>query len=257
MKKNYITVLILLLMGFNINAQVKIIAHRGASYMAPENTIASAKLAWKYKADAVECDVWLSKDTMIICSHDANTKRTTGQDMIISETSSAVLRKLDAGSYMDEKYRGQKLPFLYELIKTVPKGRELVIEIKCGAEVIPIIRETISKYGEGRYFSIICFDLNTIIEAKKTFPKLPCCWLCSKADQLDLNFNKVKEGGLDGVSLHYTIINEDVMKRAVDLNLEVYSWTVDDPVEAQKLIKLGIKGITTNKPGYLKEQLFL
>jgi glycerophosphoryl diester phosphodiesterase len=255
MKKNFISLIFLILMGFNINAQVKIIAHRGASYMAPENTVASAKLAWKYKADAVECDIWLSKDTMIICSHDANTKRTTGQDLIISETSSVVLRTLNAGSFMDEKYRGQKLPFLSELIKTVPAGKELVIEIKCGSEVLPFLKREVSMDKKNRIFTLICFDLQTIVEAKKVFPGNSCYWLCSKSDQLEANLSKVSEAGLKGVSLHYSIIDEKVMKLAKELGLEVYAWTIDDPDEVKRLIALGVKGITTNRPGWILEQV--
>jgi glycerophosphoryl diester phosphodiesterase len=243
MKK--ITPLIILIMMFQpINAQVRIIAHRGASYIAPENTIASARLAWKYRADAVECDIWMSKDSMIICSHDGNTKRITGQDYKISETSSVILRKLDAGSFKDVKYKGQKLPFLSELIKTVPAGKELVIEIKCGAEVLPLLKKEVAKDKKNRVFTFICFDLQTIIATKKLFPGNSCYWLSSNADLL-----------LNGVSLNYSIINEDVMKKAADLRLQVFSWTVDDPEEAARLISLGVKGITTNRPGWLIEQV--
>jgi glycerophosphoryl diester phosphodiesterase len=253
--RNKIILLILMLMTWTATkAQVKIIGHRGASYMAPENTVASAKLAWKYQADAVECDIWLTKDNMVICSHDGSTKRTTGIDLKISETDSKTLRTLDAGSFKDPKYKGQKLPFLYELLKTVPKGKELVIEIKCGPEILPYLRPVVEKYGKDKVTSFICFDLQTIAEAKKMFPGNSCCWLCSKADQLEANFSRAAEAGLDGVSLHYSVINGDVMKRAAELKLQVYSWTVDDPEEAKRLMSLGVKGITTNRPGWLREQ---
>lgn len=87
MMKKIVTILIMLTEGITVQSQVKIIAHRGASYWAPENTVASANLAWEKGADAVETDIYLSKDNRIICIHDANTKRTTGQDHKISETS--------------------------------------------------------------------------------------------------------------------------------------------------------------------------
>jgi len=256
MKYHLLYLLISVMISPAMHAQVKIIAHRGASYMAPENTIASAKLAWKYKADAVECDIWLSKDSMIICSHDASTKRTTGQDLKISETNSDILRTLDAGSYKEEKYRGEKLPFLYEMIRTVPKGKELVIEIKCGTEVLPLLKNTVNKYGKGRIITFICFDLNTIKETKKIFPASSCYWLCSSAEQLKTGLSAVSDSGIEGISLHYSIINEDIIYQAKARNLEVYSWTVDDPEEARRLTALGVKGITTNRPGLLREQNF-
>ena len=242
--------------GIIASGQVKIIGHRGASFLAPENTVASAELAWDAGADAVECDIWLSKDNKIICSHDANTKRTSGQDHNISETGSKILRRLDAGSYKDEKYKGEKLPFLREIIKTVPNGKELVIELKCKGEVLPYLKKEIDKYQKDKSFTFICFDLQTISNTKKIFPENPCYWLCSNAELLEKNFDTVAEAKLEGVSLSHAIINENVMNKAQSLNLEVYSWTVDDPAEAKRLISLGVKGITTNRPGWLNEQIF-
>ena len=74
-----------------MNAQVQIIAHRGASYLAPENTVASAKLAWELGADAVEVDIFLSKDNRIMVIHHPNTKRTSGKDYEVKNTSSDIL----------------------------------------------------------------------------------------------------------------------------------------------------------------------
>jgi len=235
-------------------SQVEIIAHRGASWLAPENTVASARLAWEKGADAVECDIWLSKDNRIICSHDGNTKRTTGQDFKISDTDSKVLGKLDAGSFKDEKFKGEKLPFLEEIIKTVPSGKELVVEIKCGSEILPFLQKVIKKYERTRQFVFICFDFQTITSTKKTFPDKKCYWLCSNRELLEKTFDNIPGSGLNGVSLGYAIISEDVIRKAENMNLEVYSWTVDDPEEAKRLVSLGVKGITTNRPGWLEEQ---
>jgi len=236
--------------------EVKLIAHRGASYEAPENTVASAALAWEKGADAVEVDIYLSKDNKIICSHDANTRRTTGQDHKISETDSEVLRTLDAGSFKDKKYAGEKLPFLDEIIRTVPRGKELVVEIKCGSEVLPYLKEAITKYEKNITFTFISFSFETISDTKKIFPGNPCYWLCSNAGLLEKTIVNVAPAGLDGVSLAWSIINENVIRKAEDLDLEVYSWTVDDPAEAKRLFSLGVKGITTNRPGWLNEQIF-
>src|SRR4030042_6528931 len=91
------------------SGQVEIIAHRGASYLAPENTVASSMLAWELCSDAVEVDIYLSKDNRIMCIHDSNTKRTSGQDYVVKETDSGVLRKLDVGLFKDSKYKGEKI----------------------------------------------------------------------------------------------------------------------------------------------------
>jgi glycerophosphoryl diester phosphodiesterase len=236
-------------------SQVKIIAHRGASFIAPENTIASAMLAWNLGADAVEVDIFLSKDDRIICSHDATTKRITGEDYRISVTDSKILRKLDAGSFKSNEYKGEKLPFLEEIIETIPAGKELVIEIKCGTEVLPFLKRIIDKTRKKVIFTFICFDLNTITETKKIFPANSCYWLCSNKELLSKNFDLIPGVHLEGISLSYGIINREVMDKAESLNLEVYSWTIDDPAEARRLISLGVKGITTNRPGWLSEQM--
>ncbi|TAL73115.1 MAG: hypothetical protein EPN88_04620 [Bacteroidetes bacterium] len=234
----------------------QIIGHRGSSFIAPENTVASAKLAWESGADAVECDIYLSKDNRIMVSHDENTKRTTGKSFSIKNTNSDTLRTLDAGSFKDEKYRGEKIPFLEEIILTVPEGKELVIEIKCDSEVLPYLKNTISKYGKDKKFVFLSFDFQTISDTKKAFPGNSCYWLCSNSELLKRNLGLLSGAGLDGISLSWNIITEEVASVAERMNLELFSWTVDNPDEAKRLISLGVKGITTNRPGWLKEQIF-
>jgi glycerophosphoryl diester phosphodiesterase len=254
--KRTILILLIMLPGIFASGQVKIIAHRGASYLAPENTVAASRLAWELGADAVECDIYLTSDKKIIACHDETTKRTTGEDYRISETDSKTLRKLDAGSFKDVKYSGEKLPFLKELIKTVPAGKELVIEIKCKSEVLPYLKKEIDRFRKNRNFTFISFDFQTISDTKELFPEYPCYWLCSNASLLEANIGKAIPANLEGISLGFAIINESVMKKAESLQLEVFSWTVDNPVEAKRLITLGVKGITTNRPGWLNEQVF-
>ena len=118
----------------NINwlgdVKTEIIAHRGASYIAPENTVASTILAWQKGADAVEIDVYLSSDDQVVVIHDSTTNRTTGgtNDLVVSNTTSTVLRSLDVGSWRGSKYAGAKIPFLHEIIDAV----DYIVEWKQG-----------------------------------------------------------------------------------------------------------------------------
>jgi glycerophosphoryl diester phosphodiesterase len=240
---------------FTLNAQVKDIAHRGASSMAPENTLASANLAWKLGADAVECDIYLTKDKRIMVMHDGNTKRTTGENYVIKNTKSRVLRKLDDGSYKDPKYKGEKIPFLSELIATVPQGKELVIEIKCGSEILPILKKVIKSAGKQKQMIFIAFDWQTILDCKKMFPENKCYWLSSKKQGLEEKIQEAAQNKLDGLDLINTIIDENTMKATKQLNLDMIAWTVDNPNEMKRLINLGVNGITTNKPDLLKSVL--
>ena len=105
-------------LAFEMSAQQIFIAHRGASYLAPENTVAAVNLAWELGADAVEVDVFLAKDNRVMVNHDKDTKRTAAgkKNMVIRNTPSQVLRNLDVGRWKDEKYKGEKMPFLSEKI---------------------------------------------------------------------------------------------------------------------------------------------
>ncbi len=255
MKKILFGCLISFAMFTKTEAQVSYIGHRGASYLAPENTVASAKLAWELGADAVEIDVYLTKDNRVMVHHDGTTKRQTGVDLKMKDTSSAELRKLDAGSFKSEKYKGEKIPFFEEIVAIIPEGKSLVVEIKSGSEVIPFMKEIIDASGKKAQIKFICFGWQTILDTKKTFPENKCYWLSSKRPDVDLKIKEAAKLGLDGLDLQNPIIDKKLMKQSKKLGLEMICWTVDDPQEAKRMIALGVKGITTNRPDWLKEQV--
>jgi glycerophosphoryl diester phosphodiesterase len=213
-------------------AQQTFIAHRGASYLAPENTVASASLAWELGADAVEIDVYLTKDAP-----------------------SLMLRDLDVGSWKDKKYKGEKIPFISEIIETVPDGKNLVVEIKTGSEILPHLKREIEKSGKLDQMIFICFGWDTILDTKTEFPNNKCYWLSSSKQGLKKKMEEAAAAGLEGVNLNFNIIDEEVLQMANELKLEVLTWTVDDPEIAKRMTELGVKAITTNRPKWLKEEM--
>jgi len=237
-------------------SQPKYIAHRGASYLAPENTVASAKLGWELGADAVEVDVHLSKDNRVMVIHDKSTKRTCqGKNMAVKSSPSIILRDLDAGSFKSEKYKGEKIPFLSEIIDIIPEGKKLVVEIKCGKEVIPCLERILEKSDKSGQIVFISFGWDTIVETKKHFPDNACYWLSAIKPGLKKRMRKASEIGLEGVNLKHSLIDEKVMALAEELKLKVLAWTVDDPEEAKRLTGLGVTHITTNRPKWLKDEV--
>ncbi|MGQ7870571.1 glycerophosphodiester phosphodiesterase [Sunxiuqinia sp. sy24] len=236
-------------------SQTQIVAHRGASFLAPENTLASAKLGWKLNADAVEIDIYLSKDGQVVVCHDKTTKRTGGQDLLIAETTAEDLRTLDVGQWKGDQFKGEKIPLLAEVLETVPEGKKLVVEIKCGVEVLPALKKTVEASGKIDQAVFIAFGWETILATKAEFPSNACYWLSSKKEGLPERMEEAANLGLDGVNLHYKIVDQDVVVLADQLDLEVLCWTVDDPDEAKRLVDLGIMAITTNRPAWLKEQM--
>ncbi len=242
---------------------IEIIAHRGASYLAPENTMASVMLAWDKGAD-VEVDVYLTKDNRIVVIHDKTTKRTGDRDLKVAETDSQELRKVDVGGFKSEQYVGEKIPFLAEVVATIPAGRKLYVEIKSGPEILPFLVRVIDDSGKRSQIVMIAFDFDTIVAAKKRMPDIPAYWLKgTEKDKVSREYirhdvglvEKVQAGGLDGLDLHYGGVSKELVDAARAAGQKLYVWTVDDAERAMRLGELGVSGLTTNRPGWLKEEL--
>ncbi|MBN2377703.1 MAG: glycerophosphodiester phosphodiesterase [Sedimentisphaerales bacterium] len=265
MKKILITMLLgVMVSGCGTSNNVEIIAHRGASYLAPENTRASALLAWEKGTDGVEIDVYLSADNRIVVRHDKSTKRTSGVDLMVAQATSQELRKLEVGSWKDPKYAGEKIPFLEEIIETIPPKKKLFIEIKCGPEIVPLLKKTIVESGKIERIVIISFNLEAVAQAKQAMPQVPAYWLLSTKKDKETkqylphdpkNLQIAQDRGLDGLDVHNAGVTPEFMQAVKECGQKLYVWTVDDPIEAQRLVDLGVAGITTNRPGWLREQL--
>ena len=248
---------------------VEIVAHRGASHDAPENTVASAKLAFEHKADAQETDIWLTKDGKIIVSHDLNAKRTTGRDVKLSEVTFDEARQLDAGKWKDPNFAGEKLPSLDELLAVTPPGKRIFIEIKAAAEttlaIIPALKATLAQTKLQRSQLVITtLNLKFAQAAKEAMPDLPVLWLLNPPSKdpkkpspdLDEAIAQAKAAKLDGLDVNYKFPIDDAgMKKLKAAGLQLHVWTVDDPVVAKHWAALGVDGITTNRAGWLREQL--
>jgi glycerophosphoryl diester phosphodiesterase len=219
-------------------------------------------LGWEKGAD-VEVDVFLTGDNRIVAIHDSTTKRTAGPELEVAETTASELRKLDVGKYKAEKYAGEKIPFLDDIVGTIPPGRKLYVEIKCGQEILPHLHRLIGDSGKMSQIVIIGFDLETVTASKKLIP-VPTYWLKGTAKDKETEewiphdpnlVDIARDNGLDGIDVHYAGVTKELVAAAGSLGQKLYVWTVDDPVEAARLAELGVAGITTNRPGWLREQL--
>lgn len=247
-----------------------IVAHRGASYDAPENTVAAMELAFEQGADGVEADFYLTSDGHIICCHDKDTERTAGVKHIIVETPLAVLRKLDVGSWKNEKYRGEKMPTFAEIAETIPSDKKFIIELKVGPEIVAPLKEALAKTDlRDDQILIICFNEKTVAECKKVLPNLKCHWLTGyKQDEKSgawkpslaevvatLERSHADGLGSQGETKH---VDAEFLEDLCDEgHCEFHVWTIDDPKVARYYQKLKPWGITTNRPGFIREQLKL
>jgi glycerophosphoryl diester phosphodiesterase len=244
---------------------VEIVAHRGASFDAPENTLASMKLGYEQKADGGELDIYLTRDGRIAVSHDPTTQRTGGVSNLISAMTFDQLHQVDVGKW--GKWAGKSfnepLPALDDVMPLIPEGKKLFIEIKCGAEVLPELERVIKKSGKkSEQLVIIGFGYDTMRAAKERFPAHQVYWLVSGDKKKDLFptarelIAKAKAAGLDGLNLDWNFpIDATFAKQVHDAGLKLLAWTVDDPKVARRLASAGVDGITTNRPEWLREQL--
>lgn len=130
-----------------------------------------------------------------------------------------------------------------------------MVEIKCGSEVLPALREAVDASGKQDQIIFISFGWQTIVDTKAKFPDNECYWLSSSKDKVNEKIEEVAQLGLDGINLHSSIVDQAMMDRAAALDLKVLCWTVDSPEEAKRVKELGIGGITTNRPAWLKERI--
>jgi glycerophosphoryl diester phosphodiesterase len=249
-----------------LSAGPEIIAHRGESADAPENTLAAFNLAWERKVPAIELDVHLSKDDRLVVIHDKDTERTSMEKKVIKDCTWDELKHLDVGAWKDPKFKGEKLCLLEDALATIPTWGRCYIEVKVGAEAIPAVARAIRSSGKSNsQLAIISFQDDAVQEAKKQLPGIPAYYLASfKQDKetrawtptIEEVIETARRIKADGVDLsHKGPIDATLVKKVRDAKMGLYFWTVDDEAVARKLVSLGVDGITTNKGQWLGEVL--
>lgn len=277
MKRSRQTMTYLFLLGMMLSAMPfvdvvqgqEIVTHRGASHDAPENTLAAFRLAWEQGADAIEGDFRLTADGQVVCLHDADTKRVTGETVNwkVSDVTFEKLRTLDVGRWKGESFAGERIPTLAEVLGVVPPGKKLFLEIKGGPELVePIRRVLISSGFNLKQIVIIAFNEDTVVEVRRRLPDVKVYWLVSykqdkatgrwtpTVDEVFQTLARIRPHGLD------TEGNPEVVDRAFVERLrregyEFHVWTIDQGDRARLFRDLGVDSITTNRPAFVREEL--
>lgn len=246
---------------------VSIIAHRGASADAPENTVRSLKLGFEQGADFAETDLWLSKDGHIVLLHDDNTKRISGVEKKVHDMTLAEIRSLDAGSWKGAQFKGERIPSLAEGLATVPGGKGILLELKDDSRIIEPLAVALEKSSLTReQIILIDFKYENIQAAKKRLPQYRALWLVEfKQDKqtgrwsplVDEVIAKAKAAGVDGLDIRANgAVDREFVDRARAAGLPLfYVWTVNDPKIAAAMRAAGVDGITTDRPGGLRKEL--
>jgi glycerophosphoryl diester phosphodiesterase len=262
--------------GSGAARKVEIVAHRGESHDAPENTLAAINLTWDRGGEACEMDLHLTSDGKLITIHDKDTLRTTGgprrggKKMVVLEHTADELRKLDVGTWKAPQFKGERMPLIEEVLATLPpqRDRRLFIEVKVGPDAAaPLVAAIKSAGRPPEQTCVISFNLDTCAEVKRLMPELQVYFLHSmKADKkagkpaptIDELIKTAKDAKLDGLDLSYQgPLDAAAVKKIHDAGLKCYVWTIDEIPVAKKFIEMGVDGVTTNRAAWMREQLDL
>ncbi|MBP7936724.1 MAG: glycerophosphodiester phosphodiesterase [Phycisphaerae bacterium] len=243
----------------NAAPRITVIAHRGDSKVAPENTLSAFRSAIAAKANYVELDAQPSADGTLYCLHDSTLDRTTdavklfGRKKVpLKEISDQDLARLDAGRWFNEKYAGERLPTLAAALDTIQAQSKTLLERKAGTaqSYAKILREKnmIDK------LIVQAFDWKFLEDLHKLQPTQTLGALGEKAMD-DKKWTQLQASGAKLVGWQFKDLTADMVKEFHKRGYKVFAWTVDEPADWQRLIDWGVEGIITNRPGPLNKML--
>ena len=222
-----------------------IVAHRGAHKQALENTLKAFDLAWKQGADAIEGDFHLTSDHQIVCYHDKNIKTFSIEKHTLEE-----LRTLD-----------KHIPVLNEVLKRVPAGKYIYIEVKSDEKIVPYLLKEIKKsHLKAEQVIVISFNVKVIQECKMKAPHIKALWLYAFARDAKPVPEQILEtlGKLhaDGLSTNRTHVDESFVHSIIAAGYEYHVWTINNTDTALDFKKWGVRSITTDDVGKIKQCLY-
>ena len=242
-----------------------ILGHRGASAVAPENTIAAFSRAFADGADGIEFDVRLSRDQVPVVIHDASLKRTGLRDAVVRELNSTGLAQCDVGSWFSTRdpagtYAGEKLPLLSQVFEVFRESRKhFYVEMKCetgeGDKLAEQIVRLTRAAGMDDRVVVESFDLAAIAAVKRHDAGVRTAALFEpKLSQPISTIRRSKmidaalAAGAEEIALHHTLASDRLVQKSREAGLEVVVWTVDDARWIERARSLDIKALIANDP---------
>jgi glycerophosphoryl diester phosphodiesterase len=228
-------------------------AHRGASRDAPQNTLAAFRLAREMGVDGVELDVQVSKDGEAVVIHDFTVDATTDGQGAVKDKTLAELKELDAGSWFDARFAGERIPTLEEVIVEVGHQLVLNIELKArafgSAHLVAEVVRLIEDHGLVQRVILSSFNPLALCRVKRLNHRIPTGLLY----YFDLPAHLLRALLLfltepDALHPEKHLVTQEYMRWAKERGYRVNVWTVDEPAEMERLIALGVDGIITDHP---------
>ncbi|MFE4488144.1 glycerophosphodiester phosphodiesterase [Bacillus altitudinis] len=235
-----------------------IIAHRGSSSAAPENTIAAFDVAVEQGADYIELDVQMTMDQHVVVIHDDTVDRTTNGNGLVKSYTLDQLKKLDAGSWFDQQYTNERIPTLQEILERYSQRIGILIEIKHPKRQIGIekaVARIINRFAYSRHIIIQSFDVHALQRIKAFAPSLRTA-LIIKPDAFKLTKRKLTtySSFANCLNMKKTMINRWWIDRIHTFGMDVFIWTVKDQKTAARIKKYPIDGVVTDNPLFFQKE---
>lgn len=246
-----------------------IIAHRGASVSAPENTLAAFQKAIEEGADGLEFDVRIAKDGVPIVFHDATLRRIAKRNIKVINFTAQEMQNLEVGNWFNLKYPKKADPkFSRETVPTLAQFFDflgdyqglLYLELKCKEAEIPALVKNVTEIvRKSKLFPnliIKSFKLKAVAETNKILPEVRTAALFAPQIMTILQkqthlIDKAKECQADELSLHFSLATQKIVESAENQGLPTVIWTADHPVWVKRASEIGLKAIITNNPARL------
>ena len=237
-----------------------IIGHRGASAVAPENTMAAFREAIAVGADGIEFDVRLTRDSVPVVIHDSTLRRTGGLQRRIADLMWSEVAKVDVGSWFSRSFANETVPRLAELFTLFESNDStLYLEMKCDspAEYAPLAEACcalIAQRGLKERVVVECFQLPALKIVREIDSDIQTVALFEPSisnpsvlsDQSIIN--KATDIGAIALALHHRLARRSLVEKAKHAGMHVAVWTVDDPSWIERARTLGIDALITNNP---------
>jgi len=227
---------------------IAVIAHRGASSYAPENTIPAFDLALEMGADGLETDIRATKDGILVLLHDHTLDRTTDGRGPVSERTWVEVRQLDAGSWFAPAFAGTRIPTLDEFLAHYGRRTFLALEIKA-AGIEAAVARALEAYRAEKSITVTSFNWDTLVALKKLQPSLRVGWLTRQFDEEVIE----QISSIGGVQIcpPASQITPQLVAFAGAKGLEVRAWGVSDEAAMSRAVEAGVDGMTVNFPDKL------
>ncbi len=232
---------------YNMNNEFAVVAHRGASTYAPENTYAAFDLALRMGAKHLELDVHLSADGELVVIHDAKLDRTTNGNGTVVEKTLGELLLLDAGSWFSPEFTGERIPLLADFLRRYRDRAHLHVEIKGGGTVaVEQVGRMLRELEMIDQVSVTSFGMDRIKEMRKQFPEIVTGILVREVT--DAVVETARELGIAQICPKAEFVTSEIVRSLKEQGFVVRAWGVYDEKLMRKVIRAGVDGMTVNFP---------